>query len=249
MFNSKSKRLGFLGTICFHVALLLFCFFSSIGHTTVEVPAGIEIEFIPYQELKKSSETIKKKNDTPKSDNTEFNNDDNMIEKNILKDNETVSLPNEQDSVTTALLDSGHETPSISQEVSDAMSTIFENQSEIDTDSLLETSNQESSSQSNDEKKSPNPSKEGLFNSTRGFEYRALPEYKCNEAGTVVILVRVNRKGETTWAEAGGRGSTIVSKCLVTEAIEAALKTTWEPGSTDSPEELAGKIIYNFQKN
>ena len=52
MLNSKSKRVGFVGTVFFHIGLLIICFFSSIGYTSVDFPVGIEIEFIPYQEIK-----------------------------------------------------------------------------------------------------------------------------------------------------------------------------------------------------
>ena len=61
------------------------------------------------------------------------------------------------------------------------------------------------------------------------------------------MKVRVNRKGQTIWAEPGGRGSTNISKCLREEAKKAAMNTTWQPGSIDGPEELEGEIIYNFQ--
>ena len=95
----------------------------------------------------------------------------------------------------------------------------------------------------------PNPAKEGyeLFNSDRVPTHRPKPAYNCNETGLVAIKVRVDRQGNTVWGELSAKGSTNTSTCLVEEAIQAAMKTTWEPGSIDAPEELEGKIIYNFQ--
>ena len=246
MFNSKSKRLGFLGTLCFHTALLLFCFFSSIGHSSVKLPKGIEIEFVPYQELKKSSEAIKKAHSNQTSDSKAFNNDENIVAKNILQDNETVNIPNEEDSVT-AFLDPSDE-PKVTQQTEDALFTALEPETDVDVDSLLENSDEESSNLSNEET-TPNPAQEGyeLFNSDRVSTHHPKPAYNCNEIGLVVVKVRVNREGKTVWAELSAKGSTNASSCLVKEATQAALKTIWQPGNIDGPEELEGKIIYNFQ--
>ena len=50
MLNSKSKKIGFLGTCLFHLFILFICFFSSIGYTSVVLPEGMEVQYMPYEE-------------------------------------------------------------------------------------------------------------------------------------------------------------------------------------------------------
>ena len=59
MLNSKSKQVGFVGTLLFHLVIFLLCLLSSIGYTSIEPPVGIEIQFVT-QEL----EIIDKLNNT-----------------------------------------------------------------------------------------------------------------------------------------------------------------------------------------
>ena len=59
MFKSQSSRSGILGTVLFHLFIFLICFFSSIGYTHVDIPSGLEIELIPYEQ-KNNLEDINK---------------------------------------------------------------------------------------------------------------------------------------------------------------------------------------------
>ena len=74
------------------------------------------------------------------------------------------------------------------------------------------------------------------------------PQYNCDESGTIVVRVWVNREGETIKAEAGVRGTTESASCLLNEAKIAALSTTWTP-YYDAPEIQIGQITYNFYRN
>ncbi len=72
------------------------------------------------------------------------------------------------------------------------------------------------------------------------------PKYTCNEQGTVVVQISVNKSGKVIGAEPGVRGTTNTASCLLEQAKIAAMNTTWEPDS-DAPDKQVGKIIYNFR--
>lgn len=71
------------------------------------------------------------------------------------------------------------------------------------------------------------------------------PDYICNEEGTVVVRVDVDRNGKVVYAQAGIRGTTNNAPCLLEQARIAALKTTWQP-KADAPNTQTGQIIYQF---
>ena len=67
----------------------------------------------------------------------------------------------------------------------------------------------------------------------------------CQEEGTVVVRIEVDRKGKVFNAEPGFKGTTNTAPCLLKAAKEAALKTTWNPDS-NAPIKQIGTIIYKF---
>jgi hypothetical protein len=72
------------------------------------------------------------------------------------------------------------------------------------------------------------------------------PLNNCNEEGTVVVTVSVDRSGKVISATAGARGTTNPASCLLTQAKAAALQTKFD-SSNDAPEKQVGKIVYNFK--
>lgn len=74
---------------------------------------------------------------------------------------------------------------------------------------------------------------------------RPKPNYICNEEGLVVVSIEVNASGKVTKATPGVKGSTNTATCLLSQAKEAALKTTWEP-SSDGAARQVGVIKYRF---
>ncbi len=67
----------------------------------------------------------------------------------------------------------------------------------------------------------------------------------CNEAGTVVVSIEVDRNGKVISATAGVRGTTNNSKCLLEPAKRAALATKFNKDEK-APSKQIGKIIYRF---
>ena len=67
----------------------------------------------------------------------------------------------------------------------------------------------------------------------------------CNEAGTVVVSIEVDRNGKVISATPGVRGTTNNSRCLLEPAKRAALATRFN-GDDKAPAKQIGKIIYKF---
>ncbi|UMB61833.1 energy transducer TonB [Lutibacter sp. A80] len=74
---------------------------------------------------------------------------------------------------------------------------------------------------------------------------RPKPNYICNEEGLVVVSIEVDTNGRVIKATAGVKGSTNTATCLLTQAKEAALKTTWQADS-NAPSKQVGTIKYRF---
>ncbi len=67
----------------------------------------------------------------------------------------------------------------------------------------------------------------------------------CQEEGTVVVKITVDKNGKVISAIPGVKGSTNTAKCLLDPAKEAALNTTWNQDEK-APVSQTGTIIYKF---
>tara|TARA_B100000787_G_scaffold22931_1_gene15441 strand:+ start:374 stop:1201 length:828 start_codon:yes stop_codon:yes gene_type:complete len=67
----------------------------------------------------------------------------------------------------------------------------------------------------------------------------------CQEEGTVVVRITVDKNGKVITAIAGIKGSTNTAACLLKPAKEAALKTRWN-ADNKAPIKQTGTIIYKF---
>jgi len=67
----------------------------------------------------------------------------------------------------------------------------------------------------------------------------------CQEEGTVVVRIEVDKNGKVIRATPGFKGSTNTAACLLKPAKEAALKTTWN-ADANAPSKQIGTIIYKF---
>lgn len=68
---------------------------------------------------------------------------------------------------------------------------------------------------------------------------------KCNQSGTVMVSIEVDRDGKVIKAVPGVRGTTNNSKCLLKPAKEMALETKFN-NDPRAPENQIGKIVYRF---
>jgi len=245
MLNSKSKKVGFLGTLLFHSIIFLLCFFSSIGYTSMEPPVGIEIQFLPNQEL-----------DIVDKLNTQINtldqsvasiNNEHTLENVITEKEETIQRPNEADTLTLANSDIENQSMKVSIELEDALSRLLElDDSKLHADTANDIPDEILMS-SSENTKLDNIQDGYILSDNRQAVRKIKPNYSCEEFGKIVVRVWVNREGQTIKAEPGIRGTTESSSCLFKEAKYAALKTTWTP-YFDAPEVQIGQITYNFYK-
>ncbi len=72
------------------------------------------------------------------------------------------------------------------------------------------------------------------------------PDYNCNEEGTVVVQITVDKNGTVTDAKPGARGTTNTASCLSSQAKVAAMNTKWN-SSADGTEKQVGTITYIFK--
>lgn len=68
---------------------------------------------------------------------------------------------------------------------------------------------------------------------------------KCNESGTVVVQIKVNRNGNVIAAKYS-KGTDNTSQCLIEPAYETAKSYKWEP-DPNAPETQIGYITFNFK--
>jgi outer membrane biosynthesis protein TonB len=67
----------------------------------------------------------------------------------------------------------------------------------------------------------------------------------CNESGTVVVKIWVNRSGNVIRAERS-QGTTNTNPCLVNPALETAKTFKWQ-ADADAPETQIGFVVVNFK--
>jgi outer membrane biosynthesis protein TonB len=72
------------------------------------------------------------------------------------------------------------------------------------------------------------------------------PNYLCQEQGTVVVQIAVDRNGKVISANPGVKGTTNTAKCLLDQAKIAAMNTKWQSDNA-APDKQTGRIIYNFK--
>ena len=70
------------------------------------------------------------------------------------------------------------------------------------------------------------------------------PKYTCNEQGTVVVQIAVDKSGKVISATPGARGTTNTAKCLQDQARTAAMNARFDEGSSDKQ---VGTIKYIFR--
>ena len=173
-------------------------------------------------------------------------NKQDILEEVILQEETTTTIPNQEDSLTLSAENKRDESLSISLELQNALSKINDSQLNDSIELIdLHDTNVEVSINNNT---AIEHLQDGYTLSDNRFAVRKVkPKYVCEEFGKVIVRVWVNQKGVTIKAEAGIRGTTVSASCLLKEAKQAAMQTTWTP-YFDAPEVQIGQITYNFHK-
>jgi len=79
----------------------------------------------------------------------------------------------------------------------------------------------------------------------RNTTFRPTQNPDCEEEGTVVVRIEVDKNGRVVKADPGAKGTTNSAPCLMKPAREAALKTKWN-ADPNAPIKQIGTIIYKF---
>ena len=74
---------------------------------------------------------------------------------------------------------------------------------------------------------------------------KPIEQHNCEEEGTVVVSIEVDKYGTVLKAVSGVKGTTNSANCLLKPAREAALRTTWN-ADPNAPNKQKGTIIYKF---
>lgn len=250
---TKNRRKAIIGTVLFHIGLLLCFIFMGLTYQIPPPPEeGITINF-GYQDFGSSSEQpeqiVEEQEITPQ----EIVNNNPVVE--------DISTQDIEETPTTKLKEQLEEPKEVNK--------IEEKNPEpvVNTKALYPGKKQNNSnSQGISERQGDQGSQDGDPNSnaytgggigTNGVAYQLggrtiaeikKPNYDSQQQGKVVVTIRVDRNGKVISATPGAKGSTTTNAYLYSKAKEAALKTTFE-ANTDAPEIQVGTIIYNFKLN
>lgn len=250
---TKNRRKAIIGTVLFHIGLLLCFIFMGLTYQIPPPPEeGITINF-GYQDFGSGSEQaeqiVEKQEITPQ----EIVNNNPVVE--------DISTQDIEETPTTKLkeqLEKPKEVKKIEEKKPEPV---------VNTKALYPGKKQNNSnSQGISEGQGDQGSQDGDPNSnaytgggigTNGIAYQLggrtiaeikKPNYDSQQQGKVVVTIRVDRNGKVISATPGAKGSTTTNAYLYSKAKEAALKTTFEANTT-APEIQLGTIIYNFKLN
>ena len=260
--EKKNKRNGLIGTVLFHVVLVVAFLFLGLTYRIPPPPEeGISIDF---GFIEQGLEEIQPEDNSLES---------NPVIEEIIQ--ETIEIEQEivtQETVESEVIEIPKETkkeivkekePEKKQE-----EVIIEKIEPVVNKKALYTGSKKKEKQSdgNKNKIGNQGSIEGDINSSkyegggigidgeayqllgRSVAFKAKPIYKVQLEGKVVVDITVDQLGNVVNAIAGVKGSTTLNSQLLKRAKEAALKTKFS-AKESAPSRQQGKIIYNFQLN
>jgi len=250
----KNRRKAIIGTVLFHIGLLLCFIFMGLSYQIPPPPEeGITINF-GYQDFGSGSEQpeqiVEEQEITPQ----EIVNNNPVVE-DISTQNteETPVVIKEVKENKTAL----EEVTKEEEEVKEQINTKALYTGAKDNKSTSQGITQGQGDQGKEEGDKQSNTYQGSGKGANGISYQLggrtiadikKPTYDSQQQGKVVVTIRVNRNGKVISATPGAKGSTTTNTYLYAKAKEAALKTTFEANNL-APEIQIGSIIYNFKLN
>ena len=250
---TKNRRKAIIGTVLFHIGLLLCFIFMGLTYQIPPPPEeGITINF-GYQDFGSGSEQLEQIVEEQEITPQEIVNNNPVVE--------DISTQDIEETPTTKLKEQ-LEKPKEENKTEEKKPEPV-----VNTKALYPGKKQNNSnSQGISEGQGDQGSQDGDPNSnaytgggtgTNGIAYQLggrtiaeikKPNYDSQQQGKVVVTIRVDRNGKVISATPGAKGSTTTNAYLYSKAKEAALKTTFEANTT-APEIQVGTIIYNFKLN
>ena len=248
--NSKNKQNAIIGTILFHILLLLCFIFMGLTYQIPPPPEeGITINF-GYQDFGSDSEQpepIVEEEITPQKLNNPF------VEEITTQDIEEIPISKSKDQIKKS--EEVKKTEDKKPDPVVNIKALYTGKKQ--KNSISQGIGEEQGDQGIKDGSQNSNTYNGVSNGTNGIAYQlgdrtiaeiTKPIYDSQQQGKVVVTIRVNRNGNVISALPGAKGSTTTSLYLYAKAKEAALKTTFEANSK-APEIQVGTIIYNFKLN
>ena len=267
--DKKYKREGLAGTVMVHVLILLFFIFTGLTHMVPKPEQGILVNFGNSSVGSGETEPIESGNPNTTTDIEEPVQSTSeptpptptSNEQLATQDNtETIEVPEEDEDKQQQKEEpqpTQEEPKEPKPEISDPLKNALDK---------LKNSGQQGGSEGDDNNATGNKGQEdgdknggeytgnlggggdGNYNlGNRKALTKPRPAYTCQEEGTVVIEVRVDRNGKTVDAKVA-RGTTNYADCLTRQARKAAMDTKWQ-AKPDAPFTQIGTITYRFILN
>jgi TonB family protein len=255
--EKKSKKKGVIGTILFHVLLLVAFLF--MGLTYQDPPPAEEGISINFGFTDEGLGEIEPEDTEEITDHVE----EEIIEEQIESTEEIVT----QTTIETPAVEKTEEKKKVVEKEQPKEEVIEEKKPEINKKSIYPGKKKTTTTSEGNEKGEGNKGAidgnpnagayEGGGIGEDGTPYQLggrKPTFKPTPQGNqivgkVVVAITVDRSGNVITAITDGvRGSTTLNKKLLKRAKTAALKTKFEPKES-APTNQQGKIIYYFQLN
>ena len=255
--EKKSKRKGIIGTILFHILLMVAFLFMGLKYQDPP-PAeeGISINF-GYMD-----EGLGEVEPEDTEDVTEIV-EEEIIEQQIESTEEIVT----QSTVETPTVEKTEKKEKVVKKEEPKEEVIEEKKPEVNKKALYPGKKETKTTSEGDNNGDGN---QGVIDGDpnadayegggigedgtayqlggRKAEFKANPIYNTQVEGKVVVAITVDRLGNVINATPGVKGSTTLDGQLLKRAKNAALKTKFEP-KPSAPTNQQGKIIYSFRLN
>ncbi len=246
--DTKHKKKSMAITVILHVAILLLLFYVGLSYLDPPPENGIAINFGTMDIGSGNKQPSEKIKTTPKPTETKP-----IIQEEEAEIKEVVEeIPEEKE---PEKIPEKEPDPTPDKSTTDALSSLINGPK---NDGLEESG--EGDDKTGGDKGDPDsdPNSKSYYGTGLGLDgdgnyllggRKALIKKKivqnCNEAGTVVVSIEVDRNGKVIKAMPGVRGTTNNSPCLLDPAKRAALATTFNKDDK-APSKQIGKIIYRF---
>lgn len=259
--KNKDKRRGILGTVLFHLALLLVFIFMGLTYYEPKPEDGIIINFGNSETGfgDQANEAQSAVQETQKEQPTEETEVTEETEEPVRTQN-TIDAPAIEPKASKEVKAEKPVEPEKPKPSSDLTKLLENVENTKQSGEGVTKGSGDQGSEEGDPNSNNRMGGAGGGNGSGNYmlgNRKALnkptPEYPCPEQGRVVVKIYVDRDGTVTRAIPGekipnGTASTTTSGCLYDKAKNAALRTTWQADS-DAPTLQVGYIIYNFVKN
>jgi colicin import membrane protein len=269
----KKKSAGL--TLLTAILLLLFFFVLGLTYYDPPVSYGVEVNFgtsalgsgevQPQKVVAATSTPNENPTKTEKSTPKDIPQPQKIpsSEPVLTEKESTVSLPKKKNTIkSTTSTEEKKETPpkKIEPQVSEVTKSVVSNLVKNTSQKAEGTQGQGEDMESGDKgKEEGSPYASSYYNNAglggiskgyglngRNLQSNGKVVQECNQEGTVVVRITVNKQGDVITAEPGVKGSTNTHPCLLTPAKETALLHKWYPDNK-APEQQIGFVVIQFK--